>query len=45
LLGFDVGSPAGVPLTIYELIFLAAIIVDGITLVVALMTGTRSSQA
>jgi len=37
LLGFYQGSPAAVPLTIYAFSFLAAIIVDGITLVAALL--------
>jgi hypothetical protein len=40
LLGLDVASAAGVALTIYQVTFLAAVIADGITLVLALMTRT-----
>jgi len=44
LLGFNQGSGVSVPLTIYLFTFLGAIIVDGVTLVVALATRTRSSE-
>jgi hypothetical protein len=42
LLGLEQGSAAAFALTLYQFTFLAAVIADGITLVVALMTRTVS---